>query len=153
MWDLSSLTRDRTHVPCIVRRILCHWTMREVSNVPFLKQTVMGDEKWILYNNVEWKRSWGKRNEPPSTIPKAGLQTNKVMLCIQCDWKGVLYYELLLENETNNSNNYCSQLDQLKAQLMEKHLELVNRKHIIFQQDNTRRHVSLMTKQKLLQLG
>ena len=28
------------------------------ENVPFLKQIVMGDEKWILYNNVEWKRSW-----------------------------------------------------------------------------------------------
>ena len=30
MWDLSSLTRDQTHIPCIVRRILCHWTTREV---------------------------------------------------------------------------------------------------------------------------
>ena len=30
MWDLSSLTRDRTHIPCIVRQILYHWTIREV---------------------------------------------------------------------------------------------------------------------------
>ena len=30
------------------------------ENVPFLKQIVTGDEKWILYNNVEQKRSWGK---------------------------------------------------------------------------------------------
>ena len=30
------------------------------ENVPFLKQIVIGDEKWVLYNNVEWKRSWGK---------------------------------------------------------------------------------------------
>ena len=27
------------------------------ENVPLLKQIVMGDEKWILYNNVEWKSS------------------------------------------------------------------------------------------------
>ena len=33
------------------------------------------------------------------------------------------------------------------------HPELVNRKCIIFHQDNTRPHASLMTKQKLLQLG
>ena len=59
-----------------------------------------GDEKWILYNNVEWKRSWGKGNEPPPTTPKAGLHPKKVVLCIWWDWKGVLYYELLLENET-----------------------------------------------------
>ena len=30
MWDLNSLTRDWTHVPCIRRQILNHWTTREV---------------------------------------------------------------------------------------------------------------------------
>ena len=50
----------------------------------------MGDEKWILYNDME-----RKRNEPPPTPPKAGLHAKKVMLCIWWDWKGVLYYELL----------------------------------------------------------
>ena len=30
MWDPSSLTRDQTHIPCIGRRILNHWTAREV---------------------------------------------------------------------------------------------------------------------------
>ena len=51
------------------------------------------------------------------------------------------------------SNKYCSQLDQLKVALAEKHPELVNRKRIVFHQDNTRPHVSLMTREKLLQLG
>ncbi|XP_054945686.1 syntaxin-8 isoform X2 [Physeter macrocephalus] len=36
MWDLSFLTRGRTHVPCIGRRILNHWTTREVSRPTFL---------------------------------------------------------------------------------------------------------------------
>ena len=74
-------------------------------------------------------------------------------MCRWWDWKSVLYYELLPENQTINSSKYCSQLDQLKAALDEKHPELVNRKHIIFHQDNARLHVSLMTRQKLLQLG
>ena len=30
MWDLSSPTRDQTHIPCIGRRILNHWTTREL---------------------------------------------------------------------------------------------------------------------------
>jgi len=30
MWDLSSQTRDWTHVPCIGRWILNHWTTREI---------------------------------------------------------------------------------------------------------------------------
>ena len=62
-------------------------------------------------------------------------------------------YELLQENQTINSNKYCSQLDQLKPALDEKHPEWVNRKCIIFHQDNVRPHISLMTRQKLLQLG
>ena len=63
--------------------------------------------------------------------------------------EGSPLYELLLENQTMNSNNYFSQLDQLKAAFHEKHQELVYRKPIIFHQDNTRPHVSLMTRQKL----
>ena len=80
----------------------------------------MGDEKWILYNKVEQKRSWDKQNEPPPTTPKAGLHPKKVMLCIWWDWKGVLYYEFLQENQTMNSNKYYSHLDQLKAALDKK---------------------------------
>ena len=52
-----------------------------------------------------------------------------------------------------NSNKFCSQLDQLKAELNKKRPELVNRKRIIFHQNNARPCVSLMTRQQLLQLG
>ena len=131
----------------------CDSLLKCNENVPFLKQMVTGDEKGILYNNVERKRSWGKRNELPPTTPKAGLHPKKVMLCIWWDWKGVLYDELLPENQTINSNKYCSQLGQVKVALDKKRPELVNRKRIIFHEDNARPHVSLMTRQKLLQLG
>ena len=127
--------------------------LKRNKNVPFLKLIVMGNEKWILYGNVEWKISPGKQNDPPPTTPKADLHPKKVMLCIWWDWKGVLYYELLPENQTINSNKYCSQLDQLKTALDEKRPELVNRERIIFHEDNARPHVSLMTRQKLLELG
>ena len=30
----------------------------------------MGDEKWILYNNVEWKRSWDKLKKTPTNHTK-----------------------------------------------------------------------------------
>ena len=29
MWDLSSPTRDQTHIPCIGGQIINHWTTRE----------------------------------------------------------------------------------------------------------------------------
>ena len=94
--------------------------------------------KWILYNNMEWKCSWGQWNEPPSTTSKFSLHLKKVTLCIWWDWKGVFYYELLLGNQMINSNKYCSQLDQLKAAPNKKHPELVNRKCKIFHQDTAR---------------
>ena len=80
--------------------------------------------KWILHSNVEQKRLWGKWTE--WTTPK------EVMLYLWWDWKESSLNELLLENQTINSNKYCSQLDQLKAVFDEKHPELVNRKPLIF---------------------
>ena len=110
----------------------------------------MGNEKWILYNTVERKRSWGKSEMNHHQPHQRPLHPEKVTLCVWWEWKGLLYYELLPENQTINFNKYCSQLDQLKAALDEKRPELVNRKCIIFHQDNARPHVSLMTRQKLL---
>jgi len=42
------------------------------------------------------------------------------MLCLWWNWKGVLYYEFLPENQIIHSNKYFSQLDQLKATLEQK---------------------------------
>ena len=65
----------------------CDSLLKCNEDVLFLKKFVTGDEKWLLYNNVEWRRWWGKRNEPPPTTPKASLHPKKVMLCIWWDWK------------------------------------------------------------------
>ena len=79
----------------------CESLLKYNENVPFLKQIVMGNEKWILYNNVDWKLTGDKQNEPAPTTSKTGLHPKKVILCIWWDWKGVLYYELLLENQAD----------------------------------------------------
>lgn len=59
---------------------------------------MMDDEKWIVYNNTEQKRAWGKRNKLPLATPKTSLHLKKVMLCVWWDWKGILHYELLPNN-------------------------------------------------------
>ena len=81
---------------------------------------------------MKQKRLWGKQNEQLPTTLKAEAYPKKMILCIWYDWKGILDYELLLKNQTINSNKYCCQLDQLKAALDEKRPKLVNRKRIIF---------------------
>jgi len=75
------------------------------------------------------------------------------MLCVWWDWKGILYYELLSNNETINSKKYCSQLDELKIAIEQKRSEIANWKSIVFHQDNARPHVSLITRQKFLEFG
>jgi len=52
------------------------------------------------------EKDLGKRYELPLTTPKAGLHPKKVMLCVWWDWKGILYYELLPNNETINSEKF-----------------------------------------------
>ena len=90
------------------------------QNDPFLKRIITGNEKWVLYNTVKRKRSWGQKCDKPLPTPKAGLHPKKVMLCIWWDWKGVVYYELLLQGKTINSEVYCRQLDNLKTAIEEK---------------------------------
>jgi len=74
------------------------------------------------------------------------------MMCIWWDCKGIMYYELLPQNQRINSEKYCSQLDRLKAAIDEKRLELSNCHGVVFHQD-ARLYDSLTTQQKLLQFG
>ncbi|GFS72400.1 histone-lysine N-methyltransferase SETMAR [Trichonephila clavipes] len=60
--------------------------------------------------------------------------------------------DLLPDNTTINSEVYCHQLDKLNDALQQKRSELINRKGVVFHQDNARPHTSLVTRQKLLQL-
>lgn len=132
---------------------VCDMHLKRNENYPFLKQIITGDEKWIVYNNVNRKRSWCKHDEAPQTTPKADIHQKKIMLSVWWDWKGVVYFELLKRNQTINSDVYCEQLDKLNTAIKEKRPELVNRKSVIFHQDNARPHTSLVTRQKLSELG
>ncbi|GFY14955.1 mariner Mos1 transposase [Trichonephila clavipes] len=93
---------------------------------PFLKLMINGEEKWITYDNIVRKRSCLKRGEASQTMPKPGITTRKVLLCIWRDWKGIIYYELLPWGKTLNSDIYCQQLDHLKIVTDQKRPELAN---------------------------
>lgn len=101
---------DLSEKNLIDRISICDSLIKCNENDLFFKRIVTGDEKWVIYNNMVRKRSWGKRSEKLLTTPKPGLHPEKVMLCIW-DWKGVIYYELLPKNVRLNSNKYCAQLD------------------------------------------
>ena len=131
----------------------CDLLFKRNQDESFLKRIVTGDEKWVVYNNTERKRSWSKHGEPSQPTSKPELHQKKVMLSIWWDYKGVVYYELLPRGRTINSEVYCQQLTKLNESLQRSRPELVNRKGVIFHHDNARPHTSLMTCQKLLDLG
>ncbi|GFT83373.1 histone-lysine N-methyltransferase SETMAR [Trichonephila clavipes] len=60
--------------------------------------------------------------------------------------------KLLPDNTTIHSEVYCHQLDKLNDALQQKRPELINRKGVVFHQDNAKLLTSLVTRQKLLQL-
>jgi len=73
------------------------------------------------------------------------------MLCIWWHWKGIIYYELVPDNQTINSKKYCLQIGS-KIEICKKCLELINRKGVVFYHDNVKSHTNL-TQQKLLEFS
>lgn len=128
---------------------ICQSLLIRNEKEPFLNHLITGDEKWILYVNAQRKRQWLNPKQSPIPSPKPGLHPKKIMLCIWWDIKGIIYYELLEEGQTITSEKYCEQLDNLKEALMLKRPALVNRRNVIFHQDNARPHVSKKTIEKL----
>lgn len=120
---------------------------------PFLKQVVTGDEKWVKCENIKRQKSWKKDDEESQTVAKPGLTAKKIMLCVWWDWKGIIHYEVLQPGQTLNSALYCEQLTRLEQAIQTKRPELINRKGVVFHHDNARPHTSLMTRQKLSELG
>ena len=94
-----------------------------------IERIITGDEKWIVYNNVNRKISKDQRKahyEPAQIISKAELHKKKIILSIWWDYKGVVYFELLPNNRTTNSDVYCQQLVKLEEAIKEKRPELAN---------------------------
>ncbi|GFX61275.1 putative DD34D transposase [Trichonephila clavipes] len=60
---------------------------------------------------------------------------------------------MLPHGQTLNSDLYCQQLDRLKPVIDQKWPELSNRRGVVFHQDNSRLHTSVVTLQNLWELG
>jgi len=107
----------------------------------------------LKYENIKRKRLWSKADEPPQTIFKPGLTKNKVLLSVWWGLKGIAHYELLQSGETIISVLYCEQLNPLKEAIQKEHPELTHRKGVVFHHDNAQPRTSLMTRNKLTELG
>ncbi|GFX31691.1 putative DD34D transposase [Trichonephila clavipes] len=57
------------------------------------------------------------------------------------------------QGQALNSDMYCQQQDRLKLVTDQKRPELANRRGVVFHQDNATPHTSVVTRQKLWELG
>ena len=85
MWDPSSRTRNRIHVPCIGKQILNHWTTRDVPSYHILtrskepEQSRGGMLRWRTCQPVSM-RIWGHLK---NTKPKQNKQNKTKKTYIQ----------------------------------------------------------------------
>ena len=140
----TSQRQQRVHI--------CSRLLRRHEKERFLNLIVTGDEKWIVYQNVERKRQWVDQNTTPKTTARAGLHPRNILLSVWWDISGIFYFELLDPNETLTAVVYCHQLTKLNAELMKERPLLLNRRKVSFRYDNARPRTAKLTKAKLQKL-
>lgn len=128
----------------------CQQLLSSHRTFNWLDNLITGDEKWVLYANVQRKRQWLPQHKKPAPTPKPGLHPQKRMISVWWDVQGVLYWELLPEKTTINGTSYCVQLAKLAAQVERKR---PRHGKIFFQHDNARPHVAEVVQTKLAELN
>ena len=133
-WSRETLNADFSHV-----------LLARHKRKGFLHHIVTGDEKWIHYDNLKKRKSWG--SWPCFNIEsQAEYSWKKLMLCIWWDQLGVVYYELLKPNEIITGALYRTQLMKLSRALKEKRAHYYSRHDKILLHDNARPHVAASVK-------
>ncbi|GFU15572.1 histone-lysine N-methyltransferase SETMAR [Trichonephila clavipes] len=102
---------------------ICEALAKQNEINPFLKRMVTGDEKCGSHTTILCENDRGQSAE------------------------------LLPYGQTLNSDIYCQQLDCLKLAIDQNWPEWVNRRGVVFHQDNARPHTNVVARQKLWELG
>jgi len=85
------------------RKTICEILLARYKRKSFLHRIVIGDKKWIYFDNRKRKRSWVTPSEPSTLTARPNRYGWKTMLCVWWDQKDVIYYELLKPGETVNT--------------------------------------------------
>jgi histone-lysine N-methyltransferase SETMAR len=147
-WSPHQLSIDKL----AQRASICASLLSRQKQTSFLERIVTGDEKWVCYANVYRGRQWLHPDQKTSRDVKPDLHSKKTMLCIWWDMSGVIYFELLRNNETITADVYSQQLQRLNEVLLRKRPTLANQKDFILLHDNSRPHVAKLTQQKIERL-
>ena len=140
MWSLcfTAIDENRPYELHLYVWFACLVIWKRFLKDSFLKILVIGDETWILYQNMYWKLTWSK-DKRSSTVAKPGLHPKKVLFLVHLlELENLIYYELLPQDEIINSVNNYNQFDKLQTTIAEKRPELASRWSVIFYHINAK---------------
>ena len=126
--------------------ILCN------DNKPLIKQIVICDKNWILYDNWQWPAQQLDQGIAPKHFPKSNLHQKNVMIT---DWQStahLIHYSFLNTKETTYTYEVCS-ANLWHAPKPAMLTGSINRNDPILLHDNARPHITQPMLQKLNELG
>jgi len=74
-------------------------------------------------------------------------------LCVWWTTAGIIHYEYLETGQTITSMLYCEQLQRVQEALIKKQPSLINRKKVIFLQDNVKPQTAKISRERISELG
>ena len=82
-----------------------------------MHRIVTGYGEWIYFDNPEREKSGADPGQPSTSQPVCNIHGKKALLCIWCDQKRAMYYELIKPDETVTGDRYRQQLIKLTQAL------------------------------------
>ena len=121
----------------------------------FLRRYMTIDETWIHHYTPETRRSsaeWKAAGENRPKRPKTQQWAGKVMASLFWDAHRILFIDYLEKGKTINNEYYMALLNWLRAKIKKKwpHMQ---KKNVLFHQDNAPCHESIKTMVKLNELS
>ena len=151
-WVPHSLTMEQKHIR--MRLSQQHLERFRQDKVDFVRRFITMDETWVYHHDPKSKQEAKEWCEPGASAPKrvrVQKSAKKVMASVFWDAKGILLVDYLQTGKTINSEYYCNLLDQLNGKIREKRPGL-QKKKILFHQDNAPCHKSILTMSKIHEL-
>jgi hypothetical protein len=125
----------------------CMDLMTSHRNYQWLRNLIIGDEKWVLYIDYTHRRQWLSAGQTGVATPKTDLHPKKAMLSVWWGVNGIIHWEVLPNDCTITADLYCQHFDRVAEKLNGK------RDRIYYLHDNARLHIAKSTREKLLMLG
>ena len=121
----------------------------------FLRRYVTMDGTWIHHYTSETKRlsaEWTAAGESRSKRPKVQKWAGKFMASVFWDAHGILFIDYLEKGKTINSDYYMALVDRSSADIKKKQPHM-QKKKVLFHQNNTPCHKSMKNMVKLNELS